>query len=222
MKIQLSEDWFEVLHSELSSEWFQQLIEFVENERKTYCIFPPEEQVFQALINTSFKNTRVVILGQDPYHGFGQAMGLSFSVPRGEKIPPSLKNIFNELHVDLGIVKPQHGDLTAWSQQGVLLLNTTLTVRQAAPNSHQKKGWEKLTDQIIFHLSEQKQHLVFLLWGSAAHEKSALIDSKKHLILTSTHPSPLSAHRGFLGCKHFSMCNSYLVEKMQKPIDWNL
>jgi uracil-DNA glycosylase len=222
MKIRMSEDWREILHSELTSEWFQQLSEFVDNERKNHLVFPPEEHVFQALQNTAFKNTKVVILGQDPYHGFGQAMGLSFSVPRGEKIPPSLKNIYKELQADLGIEKPSHGDLSSWSEQGVLLLNTTLTVRKSEPNSHQKKGWEKLTDKIISHLSEQKQHLVFLLWGSFAHEKSILIDDNKHLVLKSTHPSPLSAHRGFLGCKHFSMCNSYLIENKQEPIDWSL
>lgn len=185
-------------------------------------IFPDEADVFNAFTYTPFDRVRVVILGQDPYHGPGQAHGLSFSVPQGVKAPPSLVNIFKEIERDLGIARPAHGNLEHWAKQGVLLLNAMLTVEQRNAGSHQKKGWESFTDAAIEAINRQCEGVVFLLWGSYAQKKGALIDSDKHLVLTAPHPSPLSAHRGFLGCGHFSQTNAYLQARGLPPIDWSL
>lgn len=187
-----------------------------------HVIFPPQDDVFNAFTYTPFERVRVVILGQDPYHGPGQAHGLSFSVPPGIKAPPSLVNIFKEIERDLGIVRPAHGNLVHWAKQGVLLLNAMLTVQQSNAGSHQGKGWESFTDAAIESLNRQREGVVFLFWGSYAQKKGALIDSTKHLVLTAPHPSPLSAHRGFLGCGHFSEANEYLQAQGQAPIDWSL
>lgn len=183
-------------------------------------IYPPAPQVFNALKLCPPDQVKVVILGQDPYHGPGQAMGLSFSVPDGVKIPPSLQNIYKEIESDVGQPAPASGNLEHWAQQGVLLINATLTVESSNASSHQGKGWERFTDQIIKTVSEQQKHVVFLLWGKFAQDKASLIDESKHLILTAPHPSPLSAHRGFLGCKHFSQTNAYLTNHEIQPIVW--
>lgn len=185
-------------------------------------IFPTKDDVFNAFTYTPFERVRVVILGQDPYHGPGQAHGLSFSVPPGVKAPPSLVNIFKEIERDLGIARPAHGNLEHWAKQGVLLLNAMLTVEQSNAGSHQGKGWESFTDAAIESINRQREGVVFLLWGSYAQKKGALIDSEKHLVLTAPHPSPLSAHRGFLGCGHFSQANTYLQSQGLEPIDWSL
>ena len=185
-------------------------------------IYPPGAQIFNALDLTTFENVKVVILGQDPYHGPGQAHGLCFSVSAGVPKPPSLQNIFKEIEKDLGIVSPKNGCLLAWAQQGVLLLNAVLTVEHAQAGSHQGKGWEQFTDRIVSLLNEQREHLVFMLWGSYAQKKGAIIDRHRHLVLESPHPSPLSAHRGFFGNKHFSSANRYLTEHGISPINWQL
>ena len=185
-------------------------------------IFPKGSEYFSALNATTFENVKVVILGQDPYHGPGQAHGLSFSVKPGVPLPPSLKNIYKELHGDLGLPLPKTGYLKPWADQGVLLLNATLSVEQGQAGSHQGKGWEEFTDEVIRQLNEHGEHIVFLLWGSYAQKKGAGIDPKKHLVLKAPHPSPLSAHRGFLGCKHFSKTNEYLRAHGKEPIDWSL
>ncbi|GHE28254.1 uracil-DNA glycosylase [Sphingobacterium griseoflavum] len=196
---------------------------FVQQERKATKIFPPAHLVFNAFKLTPFDGIKVVILGQDPYHNDGQAHGLSFSVPQGVPLPPSLKNIFAELESDIpGFTAPVAGDLTAWAKQGVLLLNATLTVRAHQAASHQKRGWETFTDQIIEAISQRCDHVVFILWGSYAQKKSILIDSNRHLVLKSVHPSPLSVYRGFFGCKHFSKANSYLTSVGKAPINWLL
>lgn len=187
-----------------------------------HTVFPPRARIFAAFDHTPLEQVRVVIVGQDPYHGPGQAMGLSFSVPRGEKIPPSLRNIFTELGNDLGIERPSHGDLTSWSDQGVLLLNSSLTVRAHEAGSHAKAGWEPITDAALQAVSDGREHVVFLLWGRHAQAKAALIDSSKHLVLCAPHPSPLSANKGFFGCAHFSRVNRYLAEHGERPIDWAL
>ncbi|MBX7095078.1 MAG: uracil-DNA glycosylase [Flavobacteriales bacterium] len=216
------ESWLKLLREELSKPYVSDLLKFVAEERKKHPIFPPEEMVFKALELCPPQKTKVVILGQDPYHGPGQAHGLAFSVPMGLKFPPSLRNIFKELQSDLNTDVPFSGDLTAWAEQGVLLLNSTLTVRSGEAGSHQKKGWEQLTDEIIRKLSEQEQHLVFILWGNYAIQKKELIDENRHLILSSAHPSPLSAHHGFFGTKPFSKANEYLIKHHKKPIHWEL
>jgi uracil-DNA glycosylase len=218
----IPEDWQTVLAEELASDRFDRLTKFVTNEYSESICFPAKKNIFRALEKCPWDDIKVVILGQDPYHGEGQAQGLSFSVPAGAKFPPSLRNIFKELSSDLVIQVPFQGDLTPWANQGVLLLNATLTVRKSAPGSHQKQGWEEFTDGIIRSVSEKKSGVVFVLWGKFAEQKTALIDSDKHLILTSSHPSPFSAHRGFLGSKPFSKSNDYLVSKGKKPIDWDL
>ncbi len=199
------------------------LSQFMENERKQYQVFPPPNLVFNAFKLTPLTTLKVVILGQDPYHNEGQAHGLSFSVPAGMPIPPSLKNMYAELTTDIdGFKYPNHGDLTKWAKQGVLLLNATLTVRAHQAGSHQKKGWEKFTDQIIQELSKQCDHLVFILWGNYAIKKTALIDQQKHLILTAPHPSPLSVYRGFFGSKPFSKTNEFLKQHGIESIDWQV
>ncbi len=215
--------WADILNIEREQPYFRELEGFLESERHHHRIFPPEVLVFNALRLTPLAQVKVVILGQDPYHQPGQAHGLAFSVPEGVKIPPSLKNIFKELASDMpGFGAPLHGDLTSWAKQGVLLLNSILTVRAGAAGSHHQKGWERLTDQLIRQISAQKNHAVFLLWGKYAQEKAVLIDSEKHCVLSGPHPSPLSAYKGFLGCGHFSMTNAYLVSKGLQPIDWRL
>jgi uracil-DNA glycosylase len=185
-------------------------------------IYPPGPQIFNALNSTPFDQVRVVILGQDPYHGPGQAHGLCFSVMPGVKTPPSLANIYREIQSDLGIDMPHHGYLQSWAEQGVLLLNAVLTVERGQAGSHQGKGWETFTDEVVRLLNDKTQGLVFMLWGSYAMKKGSMIDRKRHLVLTAPHPSPLSAHRGFLGCKHFSAANDYLEKQQKQPIDWSV
>jgi len=218
----INNDWELILKDEFQKQSFERLMKSVANERKRHTIFPSEDNVFTAFNLSSFAKTRIIIIGQDPYHGKGQANGLSFSVPKGEKIPPSLYNILKELQSDLQIPITKNGNLKNWANQGILLLNTILTVREKEPRSHQVLGWRSFTDAVISTLSLKKKGLIFLLWGAYAQTKSSLINEKKHHILKTTHPSPLSAYRGFLGCKHFSKTNDLLVKKNQEPIDWSL
>ena len=220
--LHLNNDWIEFLQDELESDSFKLILKKVDLEREKFVIFPKNELVFYAFNKTPLSKVKVVILGQDPYHGKNQAHGLSFSVPNGIKNPPSLRNIFKELNSDLKIPISENGDLTSWARQGVLLLNATLTVREKEAGSHQKMGWENFTNALISKLSAEKEGVVFLLWGVFAQKKAALIDSEKHYVLETTHPSPFSAYRGFLGCKHFSKTNEILTKNNQKPIDWNL
>ncbi|MHC5353812.1 uracil-DNA glycosylase [Myroides sp. LJL115] len=214
--------WANVLDSQRKQSYFKDLQSFVKEQYAEKCVYPKEENIYNALELTPFDKVKVVILGQDPYHGEFQANGLSFSVNKGVKIPPSLVNIYKELESDLGIRNVLNGDLSSWASQGVLLLNATLTVEQKKPGSHQNKGWEILTDYIIEQLSLQKQGIVFVLWGSYAQKKGRNIDTKKHLVIQSAHPSPLSVYRGFYGSKPFSKINTYLQENAQTPIDWNI
>ena len=214
-------DWTAQLESAFAAESFQELTRFVAEERESATIFPPAEETFNAFINTPFAETKVVILGQDPYHGQGQAHGLSFSVQDDIRHPPSLRNIFKELVADTGAEIPESGSLLKWSQQGVLLLNTVLTVRESEANSHRKKGWETFTDEVIRSLNQHPNQIVFVLWGGPAQKKEKLIEDR-HVIIKSAHPSPLSAHRGFVGSKPFSKVNQFLSESNQSPIDWNL
>lgn len=219
----LHPSWQAVIGGEFEKPYMKSLRGFLTEQKSAgKAIYPPMSLVFNAFNSTPFEQVRVVIIGQDPYHGDGQAHGLSFSVPAGIKLPPSLRNIFKEIEADLGVNMSTNGDLTAWAQQGVLLLNATLTVEQAAAGSHQKKGWEEFTDAAIRALNEQRQGIVFVLWGSYAQKKGAFIDSSKHLVLKSVHPSPLSAHRGFFGNKQFSQINQYLESQGQAPICWQL
>ncbi len=223
MSVAIEESWKEKLSQEFEKQYFKDLIQFLKDEKAQNTVFYPKgNEIFKAFELTPFTNVKVVILGQDPYHGPGQAHGLCFSVPDGVTPPPSLVNIFKEISNDLQIEKPQTGNLTSWAEQGVLLLNATLTVRASQAGSHQGKGWEIFTDAVIKTLSLEKENLVFLLWGNYAQNKANLIDSSKHLILKSVHPSPLSAHRGFLGCKHFSQTNNWLLSKNLSEIDWNI
>ncbi|MDP4987709.1 MAG: uracil-DNA glycosylase [Porticoccaceae bacterium] len=221
--IKLEETWREVLGGEFTQQYMIKLRAYlVERARAGNVIYPPCDQWFAAFNSTPFSKVRVVILGQDPYHGPGQAHGLCFSVPPGVKIPPSLANIYKELASDLNIEAPEHGCLTHWAEQGVLLLNATLTVEQAAAGAHQGQGWERFTDAAIRALNEQREGIVFLLWGSYAQKKGAFIDQSRHRVLKSVHPSPLSGYRGFFGCKHFSATNDYLQQHGMPPIDWQL
>lgn len=213
--------WDTKLKSEFEKPYFNELSHFLKKERSSYTVFPKHQDVYNALKLTPFENIKVVIIGQDPYHGPHQAHGLSFSVNEGVKIPPSLNNIFKELKSDIGFNIPNNGNLTAWAQQGVLLLNATLTVRSGEPGSHQKKGWEIFTDAIIKLISEEKENCVFLLWGNFAKSKINLINTEKHLVLEAAHPSPL-ARGAFFGSKHFSKTNTYLTSKNIPIIDWNL
>tara|TARA_B110000967_G_scaffold104301_1_gene106930 strand:- start:1014 stop:1709 length:696 start_codon:yes stop_codon:yes gene_type:complete len=222
MKTKIGNDWNGVLKDEFEKEYFEKLTDFVKTEYKSEVCFPPVKDIFNAFEMCSFSNTKIVILGQDPYHGKGQAHGLSFSVPEGMKIPPSLRNIFKELTSDLGVDSPTQGDLTSWAKQGVLLLNATLTVRKSKPVSHQKQGWEEFTDSVIKTISNKKESVVIVLWGKFAEQKVSLIDESKHCIITSSHPSPFSAHRGFLGSKPFSKTNEFLEKKGIEKIDWEL
>ena len=222
-RIQLENSWKERLLPEFEKPYMLALRAFLiaEKEQKKR-IFPPSSEIFQAFAETPFSEVKVVILGQDPYHGFGQAHGLCFSVKPGTPLPPSLQNIYKEMRSDLGIVQPSHGYLVSWARQGVLLLNAVLTVEEGNAGSHQNRGWETFTDAAIAALQKETQHLVFLLWGSYAQRKGQSIDRKRHLVLTAPHPSPLSAHRGFLGCRHFSQTNHYLKQVGQIPIEWQL
>lgn len=219
----LESSWRPILADQFEQAYMQALFAFLNSEMtRGKVIYPPMEQWFNAFLHTPFDKVKVVILGQDPYHGAGQAHGLSFSVPEGVAIPPSLANIFKELHRDLGVPLPTQGNLLAWADQGVLLLNATLTVEANRAGSHQNRGWEHFTDTIISCLNDQREGIVFLLWGAFAHKKAALIDDRKHCILTTSHPSPLAAYRGFLGSGQFSEANQYLVSQGKKAIDWSL
>ena len=215
--------WRTVLSTEREKTYFKNILAFIEKERAAgKQIFPKNSEVFNALHLTPLKEVKVVILGQDPYHGPGQAHGLSFSVKPGVAFPPSLENIFKELQDDLGLPRPAHGCLEKWAKQGVLLLNAVLTVEAHKPQSHSQLGWQQFTDQVVRVLNESRQGLVFLLWGASAQQKGSIIDRTKHTVLTAPHPSPLSAHRGFLGCKHFSRTNEILQRQGLRPIDWSL
>ncbi|SDY76856.1 uracil-DNA glycosylase [Tindallia californiensis] len=218
----LKNDWSQILESEFEKDYYAQLRNFLKNEYQHHSVYPAAANIFNALHYTSYQQTKVVILGQDPYHGKGQAHGLSFSVQKDIPAPPSLVNIFKELKDDLECPVPSHGCLTSWAKQGVLLLNTVLTVRQGEPASHRGKGWERFTDQVIKALNNSENPIVFMLWGKQASEKASMISNPNHLILYAPHPSPLSAYRGFLGCRHFSKANAYLVSQRIEPIDWRL
>ncbi len=220
MKVKIEESWQRRLDAEFDKEYFKQLVEFVKEEYTHKRVYPPGSQIFNAFDWCPFDKTKVVILGQDPYHGHGQAHGLCFSVNQGVPMPPSLVNIFKELHSDLGKPIPSHGNLEPWTEEGVLLLNATLTVRASEPGSHQNRGWEQFTDAVVRVLAEQKTNLVFMLWGAYAQKKGEVIDNSRHLVLKSPHPSPFSANRGFFGNKHFSKCNSYLEKVGIEPIRW--
>ena len=221
--VKLDPSWLAILGNEFDQPYMQRLRQFLQQQKDSgKVIYPPGSQWFSAFNNTPFDQVRVVILGQDPYHGPNQAHGLCFSVFPGVKVPPSLANMYKELADDLGVVQPSHGCLTSWAKQGVLLLNATLTVEQANAGAHQDKGWETFTDQAIRALNDQREGIVFLLWGSYAQKKGAFIAQSRHLVLKSVHPSPLSAYRGFLGCKHFSATNQYLQQQGQPAIDWQL
>lgn len=221
--IKLDPEWLQLLQPEFDAPYMQELRAFLSSEKASgKTIFPPGSLWFNALNHTPFSKVKVVILGQDPYHGPHQAHGLCFSVLDGVQAPPSLLNIFSELKRDLGISPPSHGNLTAWADQGVLLLNAVLTVEQGKAGAHQGKGWERFTDRVVALLNEKREHLVFMLWGSYAQKKGAIIDRKKHKVLMSPHPSPLSAYRGFIGNNHFSIANSYLQEQGITPVDWRL
>ncbi len=219
MQVELEASWKAVLQEEMEAAYFLKLMQFLETEKsKNKIIYPAEKDIFNAFQYTPFEQVKVVLLGQDPYHGFGQAHGLCFSVQDGVKIPPSLRNIYKELHQDIGKEIPTNGNLTHWAKQGILMLNTTLTVEENKPMSHANMGWEKFTNAIIRKISEQKKGILFLLWGKHAQSKIPLIDTTKHIILQAAHPSPLSAYQGFFGCKHFSKTNRYLQQQGQDPI----
>jgi uracil-DNA glycosylase len=218
----IEKSWAEMLSSEFQQPYFAGLNKFLSNEMENKQVYPPAHLIFNAFAHSPIEQIKVVILGQDPYHGVGQAHGLSFSVPNGIAQPPSLRNIFKELHTDLAILPPKHGNLTFWAKQGILLLNSTLTVRTSEAASHKDKGWEKFTDSVIQLVSNQRNNVVFLLWGNHAQAKQKLIDTHKHLILKAAHPSPLSAHNGFFGCKHFSQTNDYLTKHNISPINWDI
>ncbi len=220
MDVKIEPSWKEKLQAEFEKDYFEKLIAFVKNEYATQTIYPPGKLIFNAFEQCPFENLKVVILGQDPYHEPGQAHGLCFSVNDGIQFPPSLQNIFKEIETDLGIVAPKTGNLLRWAQQGVLLLNATLTVRAHTAGSHQNKGWETFTDAVIHRIAEEKENVVFILWGSYAQKKGEFINPNRHLVLKSPHPSPLSAHRGFFGNKHFYKANEYLKQTGQIPIEW--
>jgi len=215
-------EWLEILKDEFAKPYFEELKTFLLDEKKLYRIYPPGNRIFAAFDHTPFSKVKVVILGQDPYHGDGQAHGLCFSVPDGIPVPPSLVNIYKELNSDLGIAIPQTGNLEKWASQGVLLLNATLTVRANQAGSHQRRGWENFTDEVIRRLSAQQSGIVFILWGSYAQAKESMIDTSKHFVLKAVHPSPLSVYRGFFGCRHFSKTNELLKTVGKAPIDWSL
>ena len=220
--LKLPNEWSNALQDETEKDYFKELCAFVEDEYNSNVIYPPKEDVFNALKYTSLEDVKVVILGQDPYFNEKQAHGLCFSVQLGVDVPPSLRNIYTELENDLGLVRPNNGYLTKWAKQGVLMLNTVLTVRAENPNSHQGKGWEKFTDAIIRKLNEQDRPIVYMLWGKPAQTKIKMLNNPNHLILKAPHPSPLSAYRGFFGCKHFSTANDFLEKNGLLPIDWQI
>lgn len=220
MNVKIEKSWQSKLQAEFEADYFKNLTLFVKSAHQSHKIFPPAAQIFRAFDLCPFDETRVVILGQDPYHGDGQANGLCFSVQEGTRMPPSLKNIFKEIQDDLGKGLPANGSLERWAKQGVLLLNATLTVQAHEAGSHQKQGWEAFTDAVVKALADQKESLVFILWGAYAQRKGEFIDESKHCVLKSAHPSPFAAHRGFFGNKHFSKTNAYLREKGFKEIDW--
>ena len=220
MDVKMNESWKARLQDQFDQDYFVKLTEFVRNEYRTKLIFPPAKLIFNAFDHTRFEDVKVVILGQDPYHGDGQAQGLSFSVPDGVKIPPSLVNIYKEINAEFAIATPRSGNLTRWADQGILLLNSILTVEAHKAGSHQKKGWEIFTDAAIRKLADEREHIVFFLWGAYAQKKAAFIDSNKHLLLKSVHPSPLSAYGGFFGNDHFKLANEYLVANGKQAIDW--
>lgn len=220
MNVRIEESWKKHLQTEFDKSYFDELVRFVRNEYATHTVYPPGKQMFAAFDACPFDNVKVVILGQDPYHEPGQAHGLCFSVNEGVQFPPSLQNIFKEIESDLGKPVPSNGNLLRWARQGVLLLNATLTVRAHQAGSHQNRGWEAFTDAVIHHLAEEREHIVFILWGAYAQRKGAFIDRTRHLVLQSPHPSPLSAHRGFFGNHHFSQANQYLTAHGIEPIDW--
>lgn len=222
LKPRIEESWRELLAGEFRSSYFSELRSFLVDEKSRHTVFPPGGQIFAAFEYAPFEKVNVVIIGQDPYHGPGQAHGLCFSVPDGMAKPPSLQNIFREIHDDLGHDIPEKGNLSKWALQGVLLLNASLTVRANQAGSHQNKGWERFTDAVIKILSDEKDGLVFLLWGNFAMAKASLIDQGKHHILTAAHPSPFSAHKGFFGCRHFSMTNEILQAQGKPPVDWRI
>lgn len=220
MNVKIASGWKERLGKEFDKDYFKALADFVRQEYTTRTVYPPGGEIFKAFDCCEFDNVRVVIIGQDPYHGQGQANGLCFSVKDGVRVPPSLVNIFKEIHQDLHKPIPQSGDLTRWARQGVLMLNATLTVRASSPGSHQNKGWEIFTDQVIQTISNEKENVVFLLWGSYAQKKGEFIDRSKHCVLIAPHPSPFSADRGFFGCRHFSKTNEYLRRKGLAEVEW--
>ncbi|MDB4105389.1 uracil-DNA glycosylase [Salibacteraceae bacterium] len=222
IKDELDKTWRKTLKSEFDKPYYSELQEFVKSDRLKSTVFPDDSMVFEAYNLTPFYDAKVIIIGQDPYHGMGQAHGLSFSVREDKVLPPSLKNIFKELKTDILEFEFANGNLTSWANQGVLLLNSVLTVKEKSPASHQKKGWETFTDATIAKLSERREHLVFLLWGNYAQSKKVLINQNKHLVLEAAHPSPFSAHKGFFGCQHFSKTNAYLTDHGIQPIDWRL
>jgi uracil-DNA glycosylase len=221
-QVAIAESWKNVLQDEFNQPYFSSLISFIKQEKASgKTIYPPGSQIFAAFDYTAFEQVKVVILGQDPYHGAGQANGLCFSVSRSVQMPPSLQNIFKELKSDIpGYTVPPHGDLAHWAEQGVLLLNATLTVEKDKAGSHQLKGWEQFTDSVIRHISDEREHVVFILWGKFAQGKAPLIDASKHLVLKAAHPSPFSAHSGFFGCRHFSQANRYLKDHGLAEINW--
>lgn len=220
MQVRIHQSWKDKLQSEFDKPYFKSLTDFVREQYSVAQVFPPGAKIFAAFDACPFPDVKVVILGQDPYHDVGQANGLCFSVADGVPMPPSLVNIFREVSSDLGTPMPASGDLSRWASQGVLLLNSTLTVQAHRPASHQRRGWEEFTDEVIMRLAQDREHLVFMLWGSYAIQKGAFIDRSRHLVLTAPHPSPLSAYRGFFGCKHFSQANAYLSAQGIAPIVW--
>ena len=223
MDVKIESSWKGILKDEFSKPYFQQAVLHIKTEKSQgKVIYPPGPYIFNAFNTTPVDNVKVVILGQDPYHGPGQAHGLCFSVQNGVPPPPSLINIFKEMHDDIGVELPNHGNLTHWAEQGVFLLNASLTVRAGEPMSHAKIGWAAFTDTVIRRISDLKEHVVFMLWGKFAQEKKVLIDETKHLVLKAAHPSPLSAHAGFMGCRHFSKANEWLISKGIDPVDWKL
>lgn len=222
MTVKIGNDWDKLLKDEWDKPYYQDLRRFLIREYRNYNIYPDMYDIFNALKYVAYEDVKVVILGQDPYHGRGQAHGFSFSVKEDVPIPPSLLNIYKELRDDLGLFIPDNGNLTKWAKQGVLLLNTVLTVREKSPNSHKDRGWEKLTDRIIALLNQREKPIVFILWGANARSKTKLIDNRRHLILTSVHPSPLSAYRGFFGSKVFSKTNKFLKDNDMEEIDWQI
>ena len=220
--VKLGNSWDELLAEEFSKEYYQELRKKLALEYKTHTVYPAMENIFNALKYTSYEDVKVLLLGQDPYHGPNQAHGLCFSVQKGIQKPPSLKNMFKELESDLGIKQPSHGCLTDWTKQGIMLLNTVLTVRESEPNSHKNIGWTNFTDRIIDLLNQREEHVIFVLWGRNAIDKLPLITNSRHYVLTAAHPSPLSASRGFLGCKHYSKINEILQSMGKTPIDWQI